>query len=125
MAEAIALHEQVLAARQCVLGPDHSCTLASPNNLAEAYRRAGRAAEAVMCMSTASGAGEELVRMLLGPRWWALYHLNALSDSAAQAIVAGEPLATDFERVLGPDRPSTLGSWNNLAAAYREARRAD
>jgi hypothetical protein len=27
--------------------------------------------------------------------------------------------------VLGPDHPSTLGSRNNLAAAYREARRAD
>jgi Tetratricopeptide repeat len=74
--------------------------------------------------SSASGAGEELVGMLLGLRLWALYHLNALGDSAAQAILAGEPLVADFERVLGPDHPNTMGSRNNLAAAYRAAGRA-
>jgi hypothetical protein len=44
------------------------------------------------------GAGEELARMLLGLRVWALYHLYALGDSAAQAIVADEPLVADCER---------------------------
>jgi tetratricopeptide (TPR) repeat protein len=73
----------------------------------------------------ASGAGgEELARVLLGLRVWALYHLLVLGDSAAQAIVAGEPLVADCERVLGPDHPDTLGSRNNLAAAYRVAGRA-
>jgi hypothetical protein len=33
-------------------------------------------------------------------------------------------LAT-FERVLGPDHPSTVTSRNNLAAAYMAAGRAD
>ena len=74
--------------------------------------------------SSASGAGEELTRMLLGLRLWALYHLNELGDSAAQAIVAGEPLVADFERVLGPGHPGTLASRNNLATAYQEAGRA-
>jgi len=73
--------------------------------------------------SSASGAGEELARMLLGLRVWALHHLNALGDSAAQAIVAGEPLVADCERLLGPDHPHTLTSRNNLAAAYRAAGR--
>ena len=41
-AEAIPLHEQTLAARERVLGPDHPHTLASRNNLATAYRAAGR-----------------------------------------------------------------------------------
>jgi len=74
--------------------------------------------------SSVSGAGEELTRMLLGLRGWALYHLYALGDSMAQAIVAGEPLAADCERVLGPDHPDTLNSRNNLAAAYWAAGRA-
>ena len=40
--EAITLHEQTLAARERVLGPDHPDTLQSRNNLAIAYRDAGR-----------------------------------------------------------------------------------
>jgi hypothetical protein len=41
LGEAISLHEQVLAARERVQGPDHPSTLNSRNNLA-AYRAAGR-----------------------------------------------------------------------------------
>ncbi len=74
-------------------------------------------------VSCASGDGEELARTLLRLRGWALYHLNALGDSAAQAIVAGKSLAADCERALGPDHPDTLASRNNLAAAYRAAGR--
>ncbi len=40
--------------------------------------------------------------MLLGLRRCALNHLNALGDSAVQAIVAGEPLVADCERVRRP-----------------------
>ena len=43
-AEAIALHEQNLAARERLLGPRHPDTLQSRNNLAEAHRAAGRTA---------------------------------------------------------------------------------
>jgi hypothetical protein len=43
----VALHEQVLAAYERVLGPDHPSTLGSRNNLANAYRAAGRTEEAV------------------------------------------------------------------------------
>jgi hypothetical protein len=60
----------------------------------------------------------------LGLRGWALWFLLDLGDSAAQAIQVGEPLLADYERVLGPDHPSTLTSRNNLAAAYRAAGRA-
>ncbi|MGD0607867.1 MAG: FxSxx-COOH system tetratricopeptide repeat protein [Streptosporangiaceae bacterium] len=74
--------------------------------------------------SCASGAGEELARMLLGLRLRALYHLLELGDSAAQAIVAGEPLVADCEWVLGPDHPHTLTSRDNLATAYQTAGRA-
>ena len=74
--------------------------------------------------SYASGASEELASMLLGLRLAALYHLVALGDSTAQAIVAGETVVADFERVLGPDHPDTLASRNNLANAYVAAGRA-
>jgi len=40
-AEGIALHEQVLADRERVLGADHPDTLMARNNLAAAYRDAG------------------------------------------------------------------------------------
>ena len=66
---------------------------------------------------------DELARILLQLRLAALYYLNQLGDSAPQAILVGEPLTPDFERVLGPDHPDTLVSRNNLAVAYRAAGR--
>ena len=85
--------------------------------------------EQVTALRTSRGragrpAGESWTRSLLGLRLWALYHLNELGDSAAQAIAVGEPLIADVERVLGPDHPDTLASRNNLANAYRAAGRA-
>jgi hypothetical protein len=46
-AEAITRYEQVLADRERVLGADHPGTLATRDNLAAAYRGAGRTAEAI------------------------------------------------------------------------------
>ncbi len=66
----------------------------------------------------------ELAEALLRLRGWALYHMNA-AGQARQAIVLGEPLVADLERVLGPDDPSTLAARNNLANAYQAAGRAD
>ena len=68
--------------------------------------------------------GSDLTQAVLRLRGWALWFLNDLGDSAAQAIAVGEPLLADQERVLGPDHPDTLTSRNNLAAAYRAAGRA-
>ena len=68
--------------------------------------------------------GSDLTLAILGLRGWALWFLNDLGDSAAQAIAIGEPLLADQERVRGPDHPSTLNSRNNLALAYRVAGRA-
>ena len=80
-------------------------------------------------LETAAGpavqADDGLARVLLSLRFWALYHLNELGDSALQAIAVGEPLVADFEQLLGPDHPDTLGSRNNLALAYWAAGRFD
>ena len=63
VADAVALHEQVLAVRERLLGPDHLDTLSSRNNLAVAYRAAGRAANAVALHEQVLAARERL----LGP----------------------------------------------------------
>jgi tetratricopeptide (TPR) repeat protein len=72
----------------------------------------------------AAEADDELARTLLSLRFWRLYHLNKLGDSAAQAIAVGEPLVSDFERVLGLDHPDTLAARDSLAAAHQAAGRS-
>jgi tetratricopeptide (TPR) repeat protein len=83
--------------------------------------------EQVAALQAAAGpAGEAdggLAGTMLRLRSWALYHLAVLGDSAPQAIAAGEAVAADSARMLGPDHPDTLASWNNLALAYQEVGR--
>jgi tetratricopeptide (TPR) repeat protein len=67
--------------------------------------------------------GSDLDRPMMRLRFWALFFLNYLGDSAAQAIVIGEQLLADQERILGPDHPYTLNARNSLALAYRAAGR--
>ena len=76
---------------------------------------AGRAAE----------TDDELAGMLLSLRLWVMYYLDELGDSVSQAVMVGESLVVDFERVRGRHHPDTLGSRNNLAAAYQAAGRVD
>jgi tetratricopeptide (TPR) repeat protein len=71
----------------------------------------------------ADEADEELTRTLLRLRFWALYHLNELGDTAEQAVAVGEPLTVDLEQVLGPDHADTLASQDGLAVAYQAAGR--
>ena len=75
---------------------------------------------------TAGPAGQadgELAGTMLRLRSWALYYQAVLGDGAPQAIDAGEAVAADSARLLGPDHPDTLASWNNLAIACQEAGR--
>ena len=69
--------------------------------------------------------GSDLDSGMIRLRLWAAVFLGNLGDSTAQAIVIGERLVADQERVLGPDHPDTLQSRNNLALAYRAAGRSD
>ena len=68
-------------------------------------------------------ADSALVRRMIRLRWWAVWFLNRLGDSAAQSILIAEPLLADQERVLGADHPDTLTTRNSLAIAYRDAGR--
>jgi len=71
----------------------------------------------------AGPADQELSRILLRLRFFALYYLIELGDSAARAVAVGEPLTADLERTLGPDHPDTMNARNSLAAAYQAAGR--
>ena len=82
--------------------------------------------EQIMALSESAArcpASDDLTRQMIGLRFWALYFLNELGDSAAQAIVIGEQLIPDQEQLLGRDHPGTLTSRLNLAIAYRAAGR--
>jgi len=67
----------------------------------------------------------ELIDTLLYLRAWAIWCLNHLGDSFAQAIEYGQELVADSERILGKTHPDSLGFRNNLAGAYRAAGRLD
>ena len=66
-----------------------------------------------------------LTETLLRLRGWAIWCLNDLGDSFAQAIEYGQSLVADSERVLDETHPRTLTSRNSLAAAYRAAGRLE
>ena len=51
-----------------------------------------------------------LVRRMMELRWWALWCLNKLADSPAQAITVGEHLLADQEQALGSDDYDTPGN---------------
>ena len=108
------------------LGPDHPSTLASRNNLAGAYRDAGRLDEAIALYEQIL---EDRTR-ILGP-----HHPNTLTSRnnlagayrdagrLDDAIPLYEQILEDSTRILGPDHPDTLISRNNLASAYQDAGR--
>ena len=124
---AIRQHELALALRrQAKLGPDHPDTLTSMNDLAVAYRAAGRLADALALHE------ETLKRRQakLGPD-----HpdtLTSMNDLAVAYRAAGRladamPLSEETlkrrQAQLGPDHPYTLTAMNNLALAYGDAGR--
>ena len=110
------------------LGPDHPSTLASRNNLADAYRDAGRLDEAIALYEQIL---EDRTR-ILGP-----HHPSTLTSRhnlayayqdagrLNEAITLHEQNLKDLEGLLGPDHPHTLQARNNLASAYRAAGRLD
>ena len=53
------MHEQTLEDRTHILGSDHPHTLTSRNNLAEAYRAAGRIEDADKLFETPSDSEED------------------------------------------------------------------
>lgn len=126
LAEATALLEQNLAARERVLGYDHPDTLQSRHDLAFAYRDVGRLTDAVSLFGQTLAARERV----LGSD-----HPDTLQSSAdlagsyrkagrlTEAIALHQRTLAARQRALGAQHPAVLQSQHDLAAAYREAGR--
>jgi tetratricopeptide (TPR) repeat protein len=120
LSRAIPVLERALADYQRVLGAEDQATLRSRNNLAGAYRAAGRLDEAV-ALHEQSLADRQRV---LGPAHPdTLNSRNNLAEAyrAAgrldEAIALHEQTLADCERVLGSTHPMTQAVRANLAAA--------
>ena len=106
----------------------HPDTLTSRNNLATAYRDAGKLDQAIALFEQNLADRERI----LGP-----HHRDTLTSrnnlatayrdagDLDQAIPLFEQTLTDTEQALGPRHPDTLTSRNNLANAYRDAGNLD
>ena len=109
-----------------LLGPDHPDTLASRNNLAGAYRAAGRLTEAITLYEQVT---KDCARILGEDHPNTLTSRNNLAGAyhaagrLTEAITLYEQVLPDRTRVLGEDHPDTLASRNNLAYAYASAGR--
>ena len=110
------------------LGPDHSDTLSSRNNLANAYQDAGKLEEAITLYEQNLKDFENL----LGPdhpeTLTSRNNLaNAYQDAGRlnEAIVLYEQALTDSTHILGPNHLYTLAAQSNLANAYRDSGRLD
>ena len=115
--------------RACdALGPHHPDTLASRNNLAGAYRAAGRLDEAIALYEQTL---EDSIRFLGPDHPDTLTARNNLAGAyrAAgrldEAITLYEQVFSGRSRVLGPDHRSTLTSRDHLTDTYWEAGRLD
>ncbi len=119
--QTLPINQQVLAARERVLGPEHSDTLRSRNGLAVGYRAVGRHQEAITLFEATLAARERV----LGPE-----HPDTLGSRSnlavgyravgrhQEAITLDEATLAARVRVLGPEHPITLTSRNNLALNY-------
>jgi tetratricopeptide (TPR) repeat protein len=127
-AVAIIVGPRVATDSEQVLGPDHPSTLVARNNLASAYRRAGRLDEAID-LFTRNLADFERV---LGPDHPdTLSSRNNLANAYQEvgrlneAIDLGTRAVADYTRVLGPDHPHTLIARSNLGYTYVQIARLD
>ena len=108
------------------LGPDHPTTLASRNNLANAYRSAGRLEQAIPLFERTL---EDRERVLKPNHPDILASRNDLANAyrsagrLEQAIVLHKRTLADRERVLKPNHPDILASRNDLASTYESAGR--
>ena len=126
LSRAIGLGLTVLADSERLLGADHPDTLTSRNNLADAYRSAGRLREAIGLYERNLADSERLLGADHPDTLTSRNDLAVAYESAGrlrEAIGLQERNLADSERLLGADHPDTLTSRNNLADAYRSAGR--
>ncbi len=123
---AVLIFEATLELQEPKLGPDHPDVLATRTSLAQAYRAAGRTAEAI-------GMSEAMLKLKeskLGPDHpdtlairndlILAYRAAGRADDAFRLLERNLKLA---ESKLGPDHPTTVATRNDLVQAYRSAGR--
>jgi tetratricopeptide (TPR) repeat protein len=122
--QSVSLHDESLHLTKQQLGPDHPHTLISMNNLAEAFRGAGKLDKALSLHE----ATLQLRKSKLGaehPHTLRSMNNLALAYRAAGKLDQALPLLEEAVRLrkakLGPAHPDTLASMTNLAA-LREAK---
>ena len=123
--EALTL-DVAVAALEGTRAPDHPDTLASRNNLAGAYREAGRLEEAIALYEQVLTDRTRVLDEDHPDTLTSRHNLAGAYREAGrleEAIALFEQVLTDRTRVLGEDHPHTLASRNNLAYAYQEAGR--
>jgi tetratricopeptide (TPR) repeat protein len=123
---AVSLHAQARAVREAALGPVHPDTLASRHNLAVAYLKAGRLADAITLLETTLKLREAALGPVHPDTLKGRNDLAAAYGSAgrlADAITLQEATLKLSEAKLGPDHLDTLRSRHNLASVYGRAGR--
>ena len=121
---AVAHWRDLAAISQQVLGPTHPDTVVIGQHLADAYLRAGRAAEACPWLHWVLA---DRIRVL-GPDHPGtiaarrnLGHALAAADQLPDALTVLDGAVGDYERVRGAQHLDTLGARDELAAAHLAA----
>jgi tetratricopeptide (TPR) repeat protein len=127
-AQATEYGQDLAADLERVLGDTHPDTLRSHNNLAAAYRDAGRLDEAIPLYERTLADSERVLGDTHPDTLTSRNNLATAYEAAGrldEAIPLLESTLADSERVLGDTHPDTLRSRNNLASVYRAAGRLD
>ncbi|MFI9538108.1 tetratricopeptide repeat protein [Nocardia fusca] len=107
---------------------DHHTTAICHDELAHAYKSAGRLDEAIHLYERNLADRERVLGIDHPTTLTSRNNLAGTYESAGrldEAILLFERTLAATERVLGIDHPDTLTSRNNLAAAYESVRRLD
>ncbi len=125
-AEVLEMAEAAAKGLERTLGPDHPYTLLTLNNLAMAYRNAGKFPEAVTLLER---VGDASIAKLGPGHPNTLYTLQSLAAAYSGVGRLPEAIAL-LERVRdaqiakrGPDHPDTLSTLDDLTAMYAAAGR--
>jgi tetratricopeptide (TPR) repeat protein len=116
--------QRACAARTRILDEDHPDTLASSNNLANAYRTAGNLGLAIPLFKQALAGRQRVLGEdhpdTLGSRN-NLAYAHRVAGNLGRAISLYEQTLVASLRILGEDHPNTLNFRSNLASAYQAA----
>ena len=121
--EAMELRENVLKARQKILGSEHPATLRAMTRLASSYSDLGRWQEAMELQEMTSEAsqrtlGSEHPNTLIAMTNLAVYYSDL--GRRQEAMKLEEKVVEASQRTLGSEHPDTLKSMSNLAASCRK-----